>query len=340
MRYKSKSLINEAIQVKRFMEKNKKIPKTATLDGSIISSYSLSFLFAKFLQDLQQNDVDLINIRCYDGKKIKDVVDEKIIEKDYLLMIKRFVNFCQKYHRVPRFITSPKGVKVSFEVFLYCLSKIIVYYKEKGTLPNYCHFNKTFTADNKSNTQKDKNSHTSSICSNPYKSIGHPTKTGCNEMGQNTSYYCGVSALHKILRKFKITKYDQKTLAAFAGTTTKGTSPSGLETAVAKVSKETGIKLTAKWYYFSDLGWEKLAKMICNEDTDAIIHLRYRMNYGHYEVLNEIDLQKKQVKVLNSLGNKCGSSCYCGYVETRSFALEKNYIDAMSQKSILIVKKG
>ena len=350
MKYKSKYLAGEAVQVKAFMEKNKKIPRSSTLaDGSTVSPYSIAYLFSKYILGLNAAEVNLVNVRIYDGVKLVDTIDEKILRDDYLAMIKNFVKFTENYHRVPRFITSQKSsTKVSFELYLYAISKIIVYYKEKGTLPNYCLFNKSYVPANESNSKTSKKNNTLSTsdkkkvtnCSNPYKSLGHPTKNGCNQMGQNTSYYCGVSALHKILRKFGITKYTQKQLAAYAGTTTKGTDHKGLETAVAKVSKDTGIKLTCKWYNFSDLGWEKLGKIICNPNADALVHLYYRLEYGHYEVINEIDVNKKQLKVINSLGSRCKDGCYCGYVEQRSFGLEKQYILGISQKSILIVKKG
>ena len=170
-------------------------------------------------------------------------------------MVKNFLRFCEKYHRVPRFITTQKSqTKVSFELFLYCLCKIIVFYQNNNTLPNYCNFNKTYKSNtatsNKTVKKEDNKSTSTSKNTNIYTSSPHPTKPGCGGMGQDTSYYCGVSALQKCLFKFGIKDFSQKTLAGYAGTTTKGTSHQGIRTAIAYVSKKKGtnIKVTEKTF--------------------------------------------------------------------------------------------
>ena len=347
-----KQIIKEASEIKDFIEKNGKIPNTNTINNTKYTIYATSYLMSKLILTNFKQDIQNINVIKYDVATHKDTIHEDVYKNDYLDMVKRFCSYCEAHHHVPSTIhTKKSNVKVSFELYVYCISKIINFYHKNKYLPNYCLFNKADlqnTKSNTKNTQKTPSKSTSTNkktvkkdnCTNPYTSTPHPTKTGCNQMGQNTNYFCGVSALHKVLHKFGITKYSQNQLAKYAGTTTAGTDHKGLETAIAKVSKETGIKLTAKWYNFSELGFEKLGKLICKPNVDAIIHLYYRNKYGHYEVINEINIKSGTVKVLNSLGNKCGTNCFCGYVESRSFALEKQYINGISQKSVLIITKG
>jgi hypothetical protein len=106
------------------------------------------------------------------------------------------------------------------------------------------------------------------------------------------------------------------------------------------VNKKFGVNISVKEVNFSDIGIKGLAKLICKNNVDAIIHLCYRLKWGHYESINEINVKTNMLKVLNSLGDKCSSSCYCGYVEERSLAVEKSYISGISQKSVIILTKN
>lgn len=348
MKISKKLIIQEASEIKKFTEKNKKLPKYATINGSEFSPSQYSYVLAKQISKMSLPTVSKITVKEPSNPNGANV-DVKIMKNDYIDMAQRVVSYIETHNQAPNY-ASFQNKNVRFELYTYCFAKILAYYKETNRLPNYCQFTSTdiqYTNTTASNSKKTTTSSTSSSqkttkktnCTNPYISTPHPTKTGCNEMGQNTNYFCGVSALHKILRKFGITKFSQNQLAKWAGTTTNGTDHHGLETAIAKVSKETGIKLSCKWYNFSELGFEKLAKIICQPDKDALIHLYYRNKYGHYEVINQIDLKNSNLKVLNSLGSKCGN-CYCGYVENRTFSTEKQYINGISQKSVLVVTKG
>lgn len=344
-----KLILQEALEIRNFTKKNKKLPKYATINNSQFSPSQYCYVLAKQISKISLPNISKITVKEPSNSN-GDNVEFNMDKADYIDLAKRVAKFIETNKQAPNY-AKHKNYKIRFELYSYCFSKILSFYKENNYLPNYCLFNskdlqntqttttntkKTTTTptSNKQNTTKKTN------CSNPYTSSPHPTKSGCNEMGQNTSYYCGVSAIHKTLRKFGITKYNQETLAKWAGTTTNGTDHLGIETCIAKVSKETRIKLTCKWYNFSELGFEKLAKTICQPNKDAIIHLYYRNKYGHYEVINQIDTKNNTLKILNSLGNKCDSSCYCGYVENRTFATEKQYINGISQKSVLIITKG
>ena len=283
-----------------------------------------------------------ITIKGCNNPNVADTINEKVQKDDYLDMMKRFVAFCESNHKYPSYILTKKSkTKVSLKLFGFCVGKIESFVQKNGKLPNYCIFNKADTKKSKksaSNTKKNTNTPISS-CSNPYISSPYNKQSGCDAMGQNTNYYCGVSALQKVLYKFGI-HVSQKQLASVAGTTTKGTDHQGLKTAVAWVSKQYGVKLTVKEYNFSELGFEKIAKMICKPNVDIIWHLLYRNKYGHYEKVKAIDLKKGTVDVINSLGNKCSNNCFCGYIETRSFATQKQYINGISQKSIIVITKG
>ena len=178
-----------------------------------------------------------------------------------------------------------------------------------------------------------------------YHSGPHWTGAGCNKLGQCTGYYCGVHCLRQVLAKFGIDNYNEQVLAGWAGTTHAGTSHYGIETALRKVNQKEGTNITIEWFNFSDFGktsnerWKRLGEIISQPNKDAIIHNLYRNKFGHYEVIQEINTNNNTVKVLNSLGNKCSSISYCGYIETRSFQTFNSYIVGISQKSIAILTR-
>ena len=190
-------------------------------------------------------------------------------------------------------------------------------------------------------------------CKNPYTSSPHYTEQGCNKLGQCTPYYCGPHSIHQGLKKFGITNISESQLASWAGTTTSGTDHEGLNTAILKAAKKAGIKVEIKWYNFSDLGnttyerFKKLGKMICQKNVFGFLHIGYRGSgssatgtiFGHYEMIDIIDIKKRMVRALNSLGSKCSSNGYCGHTQWRGFSLQAHYISNISQKSICIVTK-
>lgn len=339
MKYKTSIIIKEASQIKSFIEKYKRIPKTCTIGNTTLSPYSAAYLLSKVVQDkFQSTEVNLANVIIYDGNvKFSDTINEKIMKDDYLKMINNFIKFCITNKRVPRYITTQKSkTKVSFELFLYCLSKIVNFYKENKTLPNYCTFNKTFLANTKTSSNNSKKSNNKSIatCQNKVN-----LNKGCDAMGQNNSWYCGVCALQKVLYKFGINE-TQKTLAKVCGTTTSGTSHNGLRTGIAWAAKKHNVKLSVKEAYFSEYTLKQIKDIICNPKKDIILHSCYKLQYGHYEKIKSVDVDKKQFKIVNSLGNKCALGCYCGHIEERSYATQKAYCSKTPQKSLIIVTKG
>lgn len=169
--------------------------------------------------------------------------------------------------------------------------------------------------------------------------------TGCNKMGQCTPYYCACCSIRQQLTKLGIENYTQQTIAKYAGTTTAGTSHQGIETAIARISRETGVKLRVTWKNFSDFGntqqarFEGLGKLLIREDTGVFLHTLYQNKYGHYETIQEINMNNNTALILNSLGSKCGSPAYCGRKETRSWNVLARNLAGISQKSVCIITK-
>lgn len=162
--------------------------------------------------------------------------------------------------------------------------------------------------------------------------------------GQISGYHCAPHSIKQSLRRFGITKYTEKTIGQYAGTTTAGTGHSGIETALYQIAKKEGITLKVEWKNFSDLGstqkerFKKYGDLMTDEDKAVFHHELYRGKYGHYSLLKQVNTNNSNLIVQNSLGNKCGSGYY-GYMENRGYGTQASYIAGISQKSICIITK-
>ena len=252
------------------------------------------------------------------AKDTGDTINENIYPSDFKDQAKRIVNYIKQNGQCPNYVTTVKSKKkASAKLFIYAFARILVWYKNhSSTLPNYCTYNSTaFTG---SSTGK----------------YGHATKSGCDNMGQNNGYYCGCHSLQEVFRNLTGIVVPQKTIAGWAGTTSSGTSHSGLDSAVAKFNKTYGKNLKVQWKNFSDLGWDGIKKIINSSNQDCVIHNLYRNQWGHYEVVNNVS---SNVTVQNSLGNTCSNGCYCGYIEYRTQSTFRSYINGISQKSVMVI---
>ena len=179
-----------------------------------------------------------------------------------------------------------------------------------------------------------------------YISSPHYESKGCNKLGQCTGYWCACVSFSQLLKKWGITKYSQKTIAGYMGTTTAGTGHWGIETGIAKIAKLEGLNLKVEWKNFSDLGsnqkerFKKLGEIFSNPNKGVILHDLYRNKFGHYETLKTVNTNNNTLIVLNSLGDKCNSPAYCGYLETRSYNNMVSYISGINQKSLCIITKN
>lgn len=348
---KSTLIIQEAKEVKAFIEKNKALPKTCTINNKTYDIYTSSYLFGKFLANRNKKDISVKTIQKHKSK-IKATIDEKILPNDYLDMNARFVKYCETNRKVPSFIITKKTRKqVSYELFVYCLCKIIAFYSDNSkTLPAYCAFNSSDIQNKQSSTTTTKQTASSSTstvkkvvkksnCENPYTSSPHYTAEGCNKLGQCTGYYCAPHSIHQAIKKFGITQFSEKQIAGWAGTTTGGTGHPGINTAIAKISKDSGIKLSVKWKNFSDMGttdkerFQNIAKILCKSNTAIIWHILYinggsgtsGKGFGHYEYIDKINTSTNYVRALNSLGDRNNDGSYKGRLQDRAFSIQSYF---------------
>lgn len=322
-----------AISIKNYIEKNKTFPSTVTINKTKYTYGQAAYILCYAVNNPNKSAevFTVANAPNANG----DSINENITKDDYKDIARRTASFIKSNKACPNYATTKKSKKkLRPRVFIYMMARIVAwYYNNNKTLPNYANANSAYFKSNstaKSTTQSGNQLN------------AYLTSQGCSGMGQCTGYYCGPNSLQQCFYRLTGIKVSESTIASVAGTTTSGTDHAGLNTAVAWFNKKYNKKVKIVWKNFSDLGstdterWKALQSYI-NKGA-VFIHLLYRDQWGHYEVPK--DVSNDTCKILNSLGDSCGSGTYCGYIENRSRATEKRYIQGISQKSVAILTNG
>ena len=157
---KTIDIIKEAIEVKTFIERNKKLPNYCTIGGSQYSIYTTAYLFSRAVRNLKSESFNLKTMnKSNQGFSAK--LSENCSKTTYLDMITRFNEYCEKNKRIPAYVVTIKN-KADFTTFLYGLCKILTYYKENKVLPKTCLFTSSYIDLSQTGSSKTKNNNTQS----------------------------------------------------------------------------------------------------------------------------------------------------------------------------------
>lgn len=369
MKVSKKLVVQEAAEIKEFTLKNKKLPKYATINGSEFSPSQYCYVLAKQISKMSLPTVNKITVK-EPTKSSGDTVNFNIYKNDYVDLALRVANYMELHKQAPNYATYNGKYRIKFELYTFCFSKILAFYKENGYLPNYCLFKSSDVKDTATTTLNTKKTTTSSTSNNTkttnskskkttktttYISTPHYLTENCNRLGQCTPYFCGPHSIHQAIRKFGITKYDEKKLASWCGTTTSGTDHPSINSCIAKVSKETGIKLSVKWKNFSDMGkndderFKAIGKLLADKNTAIFWHILYKSSnspngtgYGHYEMIDKVNTSTRYVRALNSLGSRNYDGSYVGRLQDRTYSTQSYFArnTPSSQPALCIITKG
>lgn len=333
----SKEIKEMASTVKKYIEKNKKIPSKVTVNKRTYTYGQVAYILSNAVNHLGKSMTFFAVKGC--TKATGDVVSEKLSAADFQDIAKRIAAFIKKNKQCPNYATTKKSKKrLRARVFIYMLARVINYYYVKKALPKAAVVNsKYFTTNTTKKTTTTKTTTTTKVSLHSYL-----TSEGCSGMGQCTGYNCGPNSLQQCFYRLTGIKVSESAIAAAAGTTSDGTDHDGLNTAVKWFNNKYNKNVQITWKNFSDLGssdaerWKALQSYI-NKGA-VFVHLLYRDQWGHYEVPKSVG--DDYLSIINSLGDYCSYPAYCGYIETRSKSEQRSYINGISQKSMAILTIG
>lgn len=326
-----------AAKTKTYIEKNKKIPAKLTINKKTYSYGQIAYILS-FAVNNYKKAASVFAVKGVE-KATGDTVKEKILTDDFKDIAKRTATYIAKNKQCPNYATTKKSKKkLKANVFIYMLARVVNYLYIKGKLP----VSAVVRSDYFSTKTTQTTTTTTTKTTTTPKLYSYLTSEGCSGMGQCTGYYCGPNSLQQMFYRLTGIKVSESTIASVAGTTTDGTDHEGLNTAVSWFNKKYNKNIKITWKNFSDLGssnserWTALKKYMKN--GAVFVHLLYRNQWGHYEVILEI--RDDDLRILNSLGDYCSYPAYCGYIENRDKSEQIDYINGISQKSIAILTIG
>lgn len=301
---------------KELYQKSKELYDNIRKKGKNGQSNKWAYYYCKCILNKKKN---VKGVTQADAKNITgQSVNITLTKKEYTDKMKKYCKWVEDHQSLPNYVII-KDKKVNPKIWNAYVGYLFKVYYETGKLPA--------SRPIKSNIYNTSSSSTSLH--------NYLTNKGCSGMGQCTGYYCACNSLQQSFYRLTGIKVDEKTIAGWAGTTSDGTDHAGINTAVAKFNKKYNKNIKINWYNFSELSWAKISEFI--KKGAVFFHLLYRNKWGHYEPIQSVG---DPLKILNSLGNSCGSGTYCGYIENRSKSEQKRYINGISQKSVAVLTNG
>ena len=132
-----KNIVKISKEIKEYVEKNHKLPKTVVIDKVTYTYPQIGYLLSK---SVQKPNTEIKSIKVSAAPKpTGETVKLKLEIDDYKKLAKKLSDFITKHDRLPNYLTY-NGKQIKQRVFIYGFAKIIVFYNNKGRLPSSCKF--------------------------------------------------------------------------------------------------------------------------------------------------------------------------------------------------------
>ncbi len=214
-------------------------------------------------------------------------------------------------------------------------------------ITNYIHVNPDKTSitnknDNKNSNATNKETKTETKKTTVYRpnskgEYWNPKYLSNGEEKQSTNYYCADVSIMQVVYELYGKDLSQRKIAEWAGTTTNGTSHSGINSAIKKINDVYKLNMSIEWFNFSDIGWDKLAQYVKNPNVAIIVHGGWAplgtrsFEAGHYYTLACVNPSKSYAYEIYSLRGAT--------LQKRSFDYLRASMNYISQPSIAVVRK-
>lgn len=138
------SIIKAADSVKKFADKNKKLPDFVTISGYKFSMPEFNYLLSKTIVNQNKKIKSDITVKYNiknPSKPSGTNLKVRVFSKNYLDFAARNIKFIDKNNQIPNFISSSKGSKIQYQSGIYIFASVLANVHSKKKLPSYVDVN-------------------------------------------------------------------------------------------------------------------------------------------------------------------------------------------------------
>jgi hypothetical protein len=311
-----------SVDVRDFIWGNGYLPELITIGGVQVNRASfLRMVCASILELTKPKDKQLnilTNSYPNPSQKSDNVQDKAQLQKqDYLELANAINTFIKGNGHAPELYTTQYG-QLSFYGVIWTMTRVLAYYHENGTLPNYVTLYNMFKQANPTDPDND----------GCYRSKRYLKDANIK---QDTNYWCACNIFQQIMYELYGLTISESIIAQAMGTTTDGTAHTGIINGGKRIAQRYGHNVSIEFVNYSSLTEKQIGELIANPDVGLFFHDLYKNQWGHYEYIIGLCPNTGTYTVANSLSG--------GYIEQRSQATMQSYINGISQPSVGIVRK-
>ena len=136
------SILNAATNVKKFIERNGKLPNYVTIDKQQVSMNDFLYLVTKVILNINKktnSDILWKDVK-EPSKPIGNTITGNLNKNAYLTLSQNVVNFIEKNGQAPNYGSTSIG-KVQYQTMVYAFARILDFTSKNGVLPNYVTLN-------------------------------------------------------------------------------------------------------------------------------------------------------------------------------------------------------
>ena len=130
------SLIAASKNVKNYIENNGELPATVTIDGIAYTTPQYLYLASEAVYHLKSGDKSYLYSKQVDAPNSPVTASNLGNLYDYYSVARRVVNQGNTYNAMPRYAISDVG-NIGYDGLVYAFSRVLTYYGEHSSMPNY-----------------------------------------------------------------------------------------------------------------------------------------------------------------------------------------------------------
>ncbi|RAO79029.1 pseudomurein-binding protein [Methanothermobacter tenebrarum] len=130
-----KDILNAAVSLKSFIEKNQRLPTYVQVANQKINLNQFLYLMAKSINQINNGKNTPISlIEANDAPNPSGTTTGELKLTEYVQVAKNVADFIETNRRSPNYVTTSIG-KVYYPTIIYAMSRILTFYKENNRLP-------------------------------------------------------------------------------------------------------------------------------------------------------------------------------------------------------------